>query len=78
MTWAGAVATLLFSKMAEEALKLANVQTKVVGVGESRSGKVISLNGKVQADERLAASQVAHVPERIDATQRCVGGNGCR
>ena len=51
--------------MTEDALKLANVQTSIAG-GESTAGKTITLNGKIQADERLAASQVAHVPGRID------------
>lgn len=53
-------------EMTEQAMKLANVQTTVVGVGSGQSGRVISLNGKVKADERLAASQVAHVPGRIE------------
>jgi len=58
-------------QMTEEAVKLANIQTTIVGGGNrkatnSRIGKTIQLSGKVQADERLASSQVAHIPGRIE------------
>lgn len=56
----------LVLQMTSEAVKLANIQTTVVGAKSSQSGKTISLSGKVQADERLASSQVAHVPGRIE------------
>ena len=59
----------LVLQMTEEAVKLANIETTVVG-GRGRSrkatGKTIQLSGKVQADERLASSQVAHIPGRIE------------
>jgi Cu(I)/Ag(I) efflux system membrane fusion protein len=50
--------------MSPTAMKLANVQSMVVGgaVGE----KVVRLNGKIQADERRVSSQAAHVPGRIE------------
>ena len=59
----------LVLQMTESAVKLANIQTTVVGAakgGTSSGGKIIRLSGKVQADERLASSQVAHVPGRIE------------
>lgn len=51
-------------KMSETAMKLANVQTTIVGDGNSV--KEIRLNGKVQADERLVTSQTSHLPGRIE------------
>ena len=59
----------LVLQMTESAVKLANIQTTVAGStqsGNSSVGKTIRLSGKVQADERLASSQVAHVPGRIE------------
>jgi Cu(I)/Ag(I) efflux system membrane fusion protein len=56
----------LVLEMTNEAVKLANIQTTTVGDETSLSGKTIRLSGKVQADERLASSQVAHVPGRIE------------
>ena len=54
-------------EMTETAVALANVQTTVVGRGALSEGADLRrLSGKVQADERLAASQVAHVPGRIE------------
>jgi Cu(I)/Ag(I) efflux system membrane fusion protein len=50
--------------MTNEAIGLANVQTSVVGM--KKPVKEVRLYGKVQADERLFQSQVAHVPGRID------------
>ena len=53
--------------MTESAVKLANIQTTVIGASsDNTEGKTIRLSGKVQADERLASSQVAHVPGRIE------------
>ncbi|HEY5691950.1 MAG TPA: efflux RND transporter periplasmic adaptor subunit [Cyclobacteriaceae bacterium] len=51
-------------KMSETAMKLANIQTTVVGTGNSV--KEVRLNGKVQADERRKSSQAAHIPGRIE------------
>lgn len=51
-------------KMSETAMKLANIQTTIVGMGNSV--KEVRLNGKVQADERRKSSQAAHIPGRIE------------
>ncbi|MEP2671252.1 MAG: efflux RND transporter periplasmic adaptor subunit [Cyclobacteriaceae bacterium] len=51
-------------KMSETAMKLANVQTTVVGMGNSI--KEVRLNGKVQADERLVTTQTSHLPGRVE------------
>lgn len=56
----------LVLQMTESAVKLANIQTTIVGEEENRSDKVVPLSGKIQTDERLASSQVAHVPGRIE------------
>ncbi|MFK8103587.1 MAG: efflux RND transporter periplasmic adaptor subunit, partial [Saprospiraceae bacterium] len=56
----------LVLQMTDEAVKLANIQTTTVGGGMENQAKVISLSGKIQADERWAATQVAHVPGRIE------------
>jgi Cu(I)/Ag(I) efflux system membrane fusion protein len=52
-------------KMSETAMKLANVQTTVVGM--DNSVKEVRLNGKVQADERLVTSQTSHLPGRVES-----------
>ena len=56
----------LVLEMTNEAVKLANIQTTIIGDEVEHSGKMIPLSGKVQMDERLASSQVAHVPGRIE------------
>ncbi|MDP3352445.1 MAG: efflux RND transporter periplasmic adaptor subunit [Flavobacteriaceae bacterium] len=48
----------------KEAVQLANVLTSVVS--KQKPIKEIRLFGKVQADERLIQSQVAHIPGRIE------------
>lgn len=50
--------------LSKEAVQLANVLTSVVT--KQKPIKEIRLYGKVQADERLFQSQVAHVPGRIE------------
>ncbi len=55
----------LVLEMSEDAMKLANIQTTLVGEG-GRDGKELVLNGKIQQDERRAASQVSHFPGRIE------------
>ncbi|MBZ9730739.1 efflux RND transporter periplasmic adaptor subunit [Salegentibacter sp. JZCK2] len=50
--------------MSENALKLANVETMVVGTGET--SKEIRLNGKVEVDERNTYTQSTHIPGRIE------------
>ena len=57
----------LVLKMTEEAIKLAQIQTTTIGRAKSSSQKKeIVLSGKIQADERRIASQVAHIPGRIE------------
>ncbi len=50
--------------LSKEAAQLANVLTSIVT--KQKPVKVVRLYGKVQADERLFQSQVAHVPGRIE------------
>ena len=50
--------------LTKEAAQLANVLTSVVT--KQKPVKEVRLYGKVQADERLLQSQVAHVPGRIE------------
>ena len=50
--------------LSKEAAQLANVLTSVVS--KQNPVKEVRLYGKVQADERLFQSQVAHVPGRIE------------
>jgi len=50
--------------LTKEAAELANVQTSVVS--RQKPIKEVRLYGKVQADERLLQSQVAHIPGRIE------------
>ena len=57
----------LVLQMTEQAVKLASIETTVVGQAQrGGDGKSLQLSGKVQADERLASSQVAHIPGRIE------------
>ena len=56
----------LVLEMTSEAVKLANIQTTIVGDANTKTGKTIRLSGKIQPDERLASSQVAHVSGRIE------------
>src|SRR5690606_25738925 len=51
-------------QMSENAMKLANVQTMVVGRGDAT--REIRLNGKVQVDERNTYSQSTHIPGRVE------------
>lgn len=51
-------------QMSENALKLANVQTMIVGTKEAN--KELRLNGKVQVDERKVYTQSSHIPGRIE------------
>ncbi len=53
-------------EMTQEAARLANIQTTIVGESATESGTALQLSGKVQADERRASSQVAQVPGRIE------------
>ncbi|MFT3740873.1 MAG: efflux RND transporter periplasmic adaptor subunit [Breznakibacter sp.] len=51
-------------RLTPEAAALANVQTSVVS--KQSPAKEVRLYGKIQADERLLQSQVAHIPGRIE------------
>lgn len=55
----------LVLEMTAEAIKLAQIETTVLSSAGSAS-KELTLSGKLQADERLIASQVAHIPGRIE------------
>ena len=50
----------LVLEMTQEAVKLANVETTIIG-STGTPEKSFSLSGKIKEDERLAASQVAHI-----------------
>jgi len=52
-------------QMTEDAMKLANIQTMVVG-GSKETNKKLALNGKVQIDERKLYTQSSHIPGRIE------------
>jgi len=53
-------------EMTEDAMKLANIQTTVVGNENQSGAREIRLNGKVQADERKVYVQSSHIPGRIE------------
>lgn len=53
-------------EMTPEAVKLAQVQTTVIGTGQAHTVTGLSLNGKLQTDERAMASLTAHLPGRIE------------
>ena len=55
----------LVLEMTPEAVKLAQIETSRLAA-KGTAGQVMVLSGKIQADERLAATQVAHVPGRIE------------
>lgn len=55
----------LILEMTKEAVKLANVETSIIG-NTGKAEKSFSLSGKIATDERLTASQVAHIPGRIE------------
>lgn len=58
----------LVLEMTEEAVKLSNIQTTLVG--QSKSGMAnkqsIALSGKIQADETRTNSIVTHIPGRVE------------
>lgn len=57
----------LVLEMTEAAVQLSNIQTTAIGVTSGiTTGEELRLSGKVQADERLASSQVAQVGGRIE------------
>jgi membrane fusion protein, copper/silver efflux system len=56
----------LVFQMTEDAVKLANIQTTIVGASQAASTDRLKLNGKIQADETTASSIVTHIPGRIE------------
>ena len=50
--------------MSANALKLAHIQTGIVGINQAK--KEIQLYGKIQTDERLIVTQSAHIAGRIE------------
>jgi len=50
--------------MSRTAMQIANVGTEIVG--KTKPVKLLRLNGKVRADERLVYSQSSHIPGRIE------------
>lgn len=52
-------------QMSDDAMKLANIQTMIVG-GSNGANKKLALNGKVQIDERKLYTQSTHIPGRIE------------
>ena len=50
--------------MSPAAMQLANVQTAIVR--KTEPVKMVRLNGKVEADERLLFTQSSHIPGRIE------------
>lgn len=55
----------LVLEMTPEAVKLAQIETSILSATDT-SQRILMLSGKIQEDERLASSQVAHVPGRIE------------
>ena len=50
-------------KMSNAAIQLANIQTSIIGSGNTKAG--LTLNGKVKADERRVNVQTTHFAARI-------------
>ena len=55
-------------QMTEEAIKMANIQTTIIGKPKFTDGSILKLNGKIQANETKSASLVSHIPGRIEKT----------
>lgn len=53
-------------EMTPEAVKLAQVETTVIGTADGPAEKTLRLSGKIEADERRVSSLVAHIPGRIE------------
>ena len=58
-------ASELVLEMTEAAVKLSNIQTTILGQ-TGKAANELTLSGKIQADERTAASQVTHLPGRLE------------
>lgn len=55
----------LVFEMTEDAMRIANIQTTIVG-GSSRSGGELLISGKIETDETVASTIVTHIPGRIE------------
>ncbi len=55
----------LVFQMSDDAVRIANIETTVVGVGNESSG-VLTLSGRLTTDETTASSLVTHIPGRIE------------
>lgn len=66
MDEAGSNSNPLVFEMSEDAVKLSNIQTVVVGQSTQGEGSQLRLSGKIQADESRSASLVTHIPGRIE------------
>ena len=55
----------LVLEMTNEAVKLANIQTTIVGQ-QAANSKTLQLSGKIKTDERRVSSQTAHIPGRVE------------
>ena len=55
----------LVFEMTEDAMKIANIQTSIVGQN-SNTGEGLFLSGKIETDETVASSIVSHIPGRIE------------
>ncbi|XOV65824.1 MAG: efflux RND transporter periplasmic adaptor subunit [Fluviicola sp.] len=56
---------LLTFTMSDEAVKIANIQTTIIGGANATNG-TLKLSGKIKADETVSSSVVTHVPGRIE------------
>ncbi len=55
----------LVFEMTDDAVRIANIQTTVVGNSDGTGGS-LSLSGKILADETASSSVVSHIPGRIE------------
>lgn len=53
-------------QMTERAIKLANIQTSVIGDNDNDNNVSLNVIGKLQANETKIASLVSHIPGRIE------------
>jgi len=53
-------------QMTADAIKLANIQTSIIGNNGATEGSTLKLNGRIQANETKSASLVTHISGRIE------------
>ena len=53
-------------QMTDQAVKLAQIQTTIIGNTHNTTGATLTTNGKIQANETKSASLVTHIPGRIE------------